>query len=66
MIHDDYGTHAAKAQELYEVIRSTFVQMYLDNDPIQKFKSLYPMIPDPPKPGSLEITDVLRSKFFFS
>jgi DNA-directed RNA polymerase len=66
MIHDDYGTHAAKAQELYEVIRSTFVQMYLDNDPIQEFKSLYPMIPDPPKPGSLEITDVLRSKFFFS
>lgn len=66
MIHDDYGTHAAKAQELFDIIREQFVAMYLEHDPIKEFKDRYPMIADPPKPGTLDITEVLRSKYFFS
>lgn len=66
MIHDDYGTHAAKAQLLFRVIREEFVKMYLDNDPISDFRAKYPMIPEPPSRGSLDITEVLRSDYFFS
>lgn len=66
MIHDDYGTHAANAQALYEVIRQTFVEMYENHDPIEDFKKKYPSIPAPPTKGSLDIREVLQSRYFFS
>jgi DNA-directed RNA polymerase len=66
MIHDDYGTHAANAQALYEMIRQEFVSMYKEHDPILEFKTKYPETPKPPSPGSLDIAEVLRSKYFFS
>lgn len=66
MIHDDYGTHAAKAELLFRIIREEFVKMYLDNDPISDFRAKYPMIPAPPSKGSLDITEVLKSDYFFS
>lgn len=66
MIHDDYGTHAADSQALYEVIRSQFVCMYEFNDPIEDFAEKYPVVPAPPEKGGLDIQEVLRSKFFFS
>jgi DNA-directed RNA polymerase len=66
MIHDDYGTHAADAQELFELIRKEFVSMYENNDPIADFAKKYPCVAPPPAKGSLDITEVLRSDFFFS
>lgn len=66
MIHDDYGTHAANAQILYEEIRTQFVSMYEDNDPILDFSIIYPEVPPPPERGSLDIRGVLDSTFFFS
>ena len=66
MIHDDYGTHAAKAQELFEIIRERFVFMYEHNDPIKEFRDKYPRIPKPPDNGGLDIQEVLRSRYFFS
>jgi DNA-directed RNA polymerase len=66
MIHDDYGTHAANAQALFNVIRQQFVAMYEENDPIQEFKDRYSCIETPPEKGTLDIREVLSSAFFFS
>lgn len=66
MIHDDYGTHAADAQKLYELIREMFVWMYEKHDPIQAFHLKYPVTSEPPEKGALNIREVLDSKFFFS
>lgn len=66
MVHDDYGTHAANAQTLFEFIREEFVGMYEERDPVREFADKYPEVGDPPTRGSLDIREVLRSDFFFS
>lgn len=66
MIHDDYGTHAANAQKLYELIREQFVVMYTEHDPVADFIKQHPAVPPPPSRGSLDITEVLHSEYFFS
>ena len=66
MIHDDYGTHAANSQLLYEEIRKQFVAMYEQHDPIAEFAAMYPDVPAPPSKGGLDIREVLKSRFFFS
>lgn len=66
MIHDDYGTHAADADALYRIIREQFVAMYSANDPLRALQAKYPQLGVPPERGTLDITEVLRSQFFFS
>lgn len=66
MIHDDYGTHAADAQTMYEVIREQFVKMYEQHDPIADFEKKYPCVPSAPAKGTLDIREVLQSPYFFS
>lgn len=66
MIHDDYGTHAADAQQLFDIIRKQFVAMYLACDPPAMLAAKYPMLPSPPSKGSLDIMEVLESDYFFS
>lgn len=66
MIHDDYGTHADRAQELYEIIREEFVSMYEEHDPIEELAKKYPVVPSVPAKGSLDIRGVLDSPYFFS
>lgn len=66
MIHDDYGTHAADSQGLFEIIRREFVAMYEHHDPIEDLCRRYPALPAPPTQGSLDIREVLRSAYFFS
>jgi DNA-directed RNA polymerase len=66
MIHDDYGTHAADAQKLFDLIREQFVWMYETHDPVNEFHNKYPCTPKPPSKGNLDIREVLQSKFFFS
>ncbi len=66
MIHDDYGTHAADADKLFQLIRQSFHRMYTENDPIQDLYLRYPGLPEPPSKGSLDLDEVLVSEFFFS
>lgn len=66
MIHDDYGTHAADAEALYQIIREQFVIMYETHDPILAFAAKYPVVSKPPERGSLNIREVLNSPYFFS
>jgi DNA-directed RNA polymerase len=66
MIHDDYGTHAADAAKLYQIIREQFVGMYEQHDPLRALQAKYLMLGVPPERGALDIREVLRSSFFFS
>jgi DNA-directed RNA polymerase len=66
MIHDDYGTHAADAERLYRIIRSEFVRMYENHDPLEEFHKAYPCCSIPPSKGTLDIREVLDSQYFFS
>jgi DNA-directed RNA polymerase len=65
MIHDDYGTHAADADRLARTIRESFVTMYEGCQPLQELADRYDL-PPPPVPGSLDIRQVLDSKYFFA
>lgn len=65
MIHDDYGTHAADAPRLARIIRETFVGMYEGCAPLEELAERYGL-PAPPQPGSLNLRDVLASRYFFA
>lgn len=70
LIHDDYGTHAACTDDLHRIIRETFVEQYVDFDPIASFAEWQEMVskckmPEQPKRGKLDIQQVLVSPFFF-
>lgn len=65
MIHDDYGTHAADTQVLYDLIRSEFVRMYEGRDYLQEFADRFGL-DNPPEKGDLDLSLVLESPYFFS
>lgn len=66
MIHDDYGTHATFAPQLSKIIREVFVGMYENSSPLEDLRKQYPQLPPPPAMGSLNLRDVLESRYFFA
>lgn len=70
MIHDDFGTHAADTETLHHVLREQFVKLYRENDVLSQFKEQNEKrtgvtLPDLPAMGTLDITDVQNSPYFF-
>lgn len=66
MIHDDYGTHARFAQQLFHMIRDEFVKMYESYDPLQMFKDNYEYLKPVPERGNLDLSLVRQSPYFFT
>ncbi len=78
MIHDSYGCHMADAPRLSEIVRETFAQMYdgsvvLDNLVSDLMRNVdvnnlpkKKVLPVRPVEGTLQIEDVLESKYFFA
>jgi len=75
MIHDSYGTHAADTDRLAQILREEFVSMYQNHDVLAEFRaSLAAQLPPevaeklPPLPekGSLNLSAVLASDYFFA
>jgi DNA-directed RNA polymerase len=74
MIHDSFGVHAADMDYfLNECIKPCFYEMYKDGTVLERFfEEIKPLIPEgediPPIPklGELDVSEVLRSEFFFS
>lgn len=75
MVHDSFGTHAADAPMLGVCLRQSFVDMYRENDVIQKayesWGTAYSgepevQIPPPPSKGNLNLDLILESEFFFA
>ena len=71
MVHDSFGCHASDVPMLSACIREAFVDLYETNDPLENFRLEVQEIaadalPDLPVKGSLDITAVKHSEFFFS
>lgn len=66
MIHDDYGTTADRTQELYTLIRDTFVGLYQNHDPLAEFAEELSIETETPVYGTLRISEVADSEHFFS
>lgn len=71
MIHDDYGCHAADIETMHRVIRTSFLDLYMNHDLLRDFKDQLEKssgckLPDPPAFGTLDLAGVVDSKYFFS
>lgn len=71
MVHDSYATHASNAEVLSNLIRQSFVQMYQEDNWLQRFKDELEEqtgleLPDVPPYGDLFLPDVLKSLYFFA
>lgn len=69
-VHDQFLTHASHMDILHEIIRAQFVELHkVDRLGMlhQEWQAAYPdvEIPMPPARGSLDITEVLNSPYFF-
>jgi DNA-directed RNA polymerase len=75
MIHDSFGTTAAETEDLFRVVRESFVEMYSDIDVLAQFRAeILRQLSDeskdelPPLPGAgtLDLQGVLQSRFCFA
>jgi len=71
MIHDSFGTHAADIPLLSACLREAFIELYLDNNPLEMFRTqtqtlTNQLLPEPPEKGDLDLTSVRNSEFFFA
>jgi DNA-directed RNA polymerase len=71
MVHDSFGCHASDVPMLSACIREAFVALYVDNDPMENFlleaqELTEDPLPSLPPKGSLDVTAVRNSEFFFS
>lgn len=76
VIHDSFGTHAGRTNELAGVLRETFVDLYR-GDPLSAFRDEVrdqlggltgeaANIPPIPEFGTLDLDEVRRSQYMFS
>lgn len=70
-VHDDFGTHARDISQLFMILREVFIGMYSSSKPLEEFKSITELdtgleITPPPAEGTLDLTKVLDSPYFFS
>ncbi len=73
MIHDSYGTLAADTETLRNCLRNAFCSMYQDQNVLQAFADEVKVnlpegveLPPVPPMGTLDLTQVLKSDFFFA
>ena len=71
MVHDSFGCHAADVEMLGACLRETFIELYHDNNPFERFKAegealLGRELPPCPAKGELDVTEVRHSEFFFA
>jgi DNA-directed RNA polymerase len=75
MIHDSYGVHAADTDRLAALLREAFVGLYEEHDVLEEFReqvvaslpeAVAEKIPPIPPKGSLDIREVLKSRYFFA
>lgn len=74
-VHDSFATHAADTEMSAQCLRHAFVDMYETNDVFAQFRedcarALPPekasSLPTPPQRGSLSLSSVLDSDYFFA
>ena len=69
-VHDSYWSHAATMDTLARITREEFVALHeiaLLDDLAAQWRARFALdLPDPPGRGSFDLTNVLRSPYFFS
>jgi DNA-directed RNA polymerase len=71
MIHDSFGCHAADIPMLSACLRRAFLDIYVGNDPLEAFRSeaqklTTTVLPVAPQKGTLDLSLVKNSEFFFA
>jgi DNA-directed RNA polymerase len=75
MVHDSYGTHAGNAGALRDMLREAFVEQYGNRSVLEDFRrqlaeqltpELAAKLPPVPPMGTLDLTAVTRSEYFFA
>ena len=75
MIHDSFGTTAAETEDLFRIVRESFVEMYTDMDVLDNFRGeivrqlsdeAVESLPELPARGLLDLSGVLDSRFCFA
>lgn len=69
-VHDSFWTHAGDVESMSQVLRESFVRLH--SEPIllrlyEHFRKMHPTIdfPEVPVRGSLDLNEVMNSKYFF-
>lgn len=63
-IHDSFATHPSDVDELHDVVRSAFLGLYLNTEPLNTLQEVDYEENVPPVKGDLKLTKVLESRFF--
>ena len=66
MIHDSYGAPVAQAKTMYKAVRQSFIEMYTEQDVLENFKNDMELLSDSKAKGTLNLTDILDSRYIFS
>ncbi|AHN84679.1 RNA polymerase (endogenous virus) [Gutovirus Vc1] len=72
VIHDSFGTHAGKTEELRSLLINSFVDMYLEHDVITNFKEeneerlMIEIDVEIPEQGDLDLEEVRLSPYCFA
>ena len=70
MIHDSFATHCNGTGALYEILRDEFRRMYQRDALMQMYaelpESAQALCGEPPARGSLDLSGVQESEYFFS
>jgi DNA-directed RNA polymerase len=75
LVHDSYGAPAAKVDLMVGCLKESFIGLYQDHDPVLMFyfdmqdqlsEKLVDKLPKPPAKGSLDVSGVRESDYFFA
>jgi DNA-directed RNA polymerase len=64
-IHDSFGTHPCDVDSLHTAVRTSFVEMYRADNVLSNFLWEVNGVGEVPMRGTLSLSDVLESEFFF-
>jgi DNA-directed RNA polymerase len=64
-IHDSYGTHPSDVDTLHRSTREAFVELYNNKNILGEFLWDVGAVRETPMRGTLDVTQVLESEFFF-
>jgi DNA-directed RNA polymerase len=74
-IHDSFGTCAGDSENLFRIVRETFLEIYGELDVLNMFKDevtlslplvKQKLIPETPEQGDLDLSNILSSRFCFA
>lgn len=76
VIHDSFGTHAARTDELAEILRQTFIDLYQSNplaafrasvaEQLNDYPDLLKQIPTLPDQGDFDLSTILQARYMFA